>query len=153
MISEANPSEHSVAKQIHAVSQAAYALEAERIGCAEFPPLRETLDKLRQCSDTFLVFQQAGRIVGALAFDGTSDPVLITRLVVSPEHLRRGIATALLTELERRLPAVRLKVSTALANTAAVSLYERLGYSKAEVTSAEGIALVRLIKASGSLVH
>ena len=152
MISEATPTDRSVAEQIHAVSQAAYALEAERIGCADFPPLRETLDGLRQCSDSFLVFQVAGRIVAALAFDRTTDPVLITRLVVSPAHLRRGIATALLVELERRLPAARLKVSTALANTAAVSLYERLGYAKAEVTSAEGITLVRLVKANGHKV-
>ena len=148
MISEATPGEHSIAEQIHAVSQAAYALEAERIGCADFPPVRETLEELQQCSDSFLVFQQSGRIIAALAFDRTTDPVLITRLVVSPAHLRRGIATALLVELERRLPAAaRLKVSTALANTAAVTLYERLGYTKAEVTnSAEGIALVRLVK-------
>ena len=40
MISEATPAEYSVAAEIHAVAQAAYALEAERIGFAEFPPLR-----------------------------------------------------------------------------------------------------------------
>ena len=48
MITEATPTEYSVAAQIHAVAQAAYTLEAERIGCAEFPPLRESLDELRQ---------------------------------------------------------------------------------------------------------
>jgi ribosomal protein S18 acetylase RimI-like enzyme len=148
MITETTASEDSVAAQIHAVAQAAYALEAERIGCADFPPLRESLNDLRQSSDSFLVFRQAGSIVGALSFDPGSDLVAITRLVVSPRHLRQGIATALLTALERRLPPMaRLAVSTAQANTPAILLYRRLGYAEASVSrSREGVVLVRLTK-------
>ena len=148
MITEAIPSEQTVAAQIHAVSQAAYALEAERIGCADFPPLRESLDELRQSSDSFLVFQQAGSIIAALSFDRATDPVCITRLVVSPTHLRQRIATALLTDLERRLPpTARLTVSTAQTNTPAITLYQQLGYTAAGVTSsAEGIPLFHLTK-------
>ena len=148
MITEATPTEHSVAAQIHTVAQAAYALEAERIGCADFPPLRESLHQLRQSSDSFLVFQQSGTIVGVLSFAPDTDPVPITRLVVSPAHLRQGIATALLADLERRLPsAARLTVSTAQANTPAVSLYQGLGYTTAGVNSSpEGISLIHLTK-------
>ena len=150
MITEAIPSEPSVAAQIHAVVQAAYALEAELIGCADFPPLRESLDELLQSSDSFLVFQQSGTIVAALSLDPTTDPVSITRVVVSPTHLRQGIATALLADLERRIPpTARLTVSTAQTNTPAVSLYHRLGYTTARVTSsAEGIPLIHLIKSN-----
>jgi ribosomal protein S18 acetylase RimI-like enzyme len=148
MITEATPAEYSVAAQIHAVAHAAYTLEAERIGCAEFPPLRESLDELRQSSDSFLVFQQSGSIIGALSFDRSTDPVAITRLVVSPTHLRQGIATALLADLERRLsPIARFTVSTAQTNTPAVILYQRLGYTTASVSnSAEGIPLLHLSK-------
>ena len=148
MITEATPAEYSIAAQIHAVAQAAYTLEAERIGCAEFPPLRESLDELRQSSDSFLVFQQSGSIIGALSFDRSTDPVAITRLVVSPAHLRQGIATALLSDLEQRLsPTARLSVSTAQTNTPAVLLYQRLGYTTASVSnSAEGIPLLHLSK-------
>jgi ribosomal protein S18 acetylase RimI-like enzyme len=148
MITETTMSEDSVAAQIHAVAQAAYALEAERIGCADFPPLRESLADLRNSSDSFLVFRQAGSIVGALSFDRSTDPVAITRLVVSPRHLRQGIATALLIALERRLPPMaRLAVSTAQANTPAILLYWRLGYTEASVSrSKEGIVLVQLAK-------
>ena len=148
MITEAIATEHAVVEQIHAVAQAAYSLEAKRIDCVDFPPLRESLHDLQQSSDSFLIFRQAGRAVAALSFDRTADPVLITRLVVSPDHMRQGIATALLCELERRLPAKScISVSTAQANAPAVSLYERLGYTKAELTnSAEGIPLLRLTK-------
>lgn len=148
MITEAALPEDSVAAQIHALSMAAYALEADRIGCVNFPPLRETIEELRQSSDRFLVFQCAGRIVGALSFDRSADSVAITRLVVSPAHLRQRIATALLTSLEERIPrGARLSVSTATANTAAVLLYQRLGYAIVRVSiSAEGIPLTQLAK-------
>ncbi len=141
MITEATLAEYSVAAQIHAVAQAAYTLEAERIGCAEFPPLRESLDALRQSSDSFLGFQQSGSIIGALSFDRNTDPVAITRLVVSPAHLRQGIATALLSDLERRLSP------TAQTNTPAIFLYQRLGYIPAGISNtSEGIPLLHLSK-------
>jgi hypothetical protein len=71
MVTEAILAECGVAAQIHAVVQAAYTLEAERIGYAEFPPLRESLVELRQSSDSFLVFLRAGRIIGVLFLTGT----------------------------------------------------------------------------------
>jgi ribosomal protein S18 acetylase RimI-like enzyme len=150
VITEATPSEPFVAAQIQAVARAAYVLEAERIGCPAFPPLRESLEKLRQSSDSFLVYHQAGRIVGALSFACSAGVVAITRLVVNPTHLRQGIATALLVGLEQRVaPGVRLTVSTAQQNTPAVLLYQRLGYIAGRVsTSAEGIALMHLGKTS-----
>jgi ribosomal protein S18 acetylase RimI-like enzyme len=149
MITDATPTEYSIAVQIHAVMQAAYTLEAERIGFAEFPALRESLEELRQSSDSFLVFQQSGRIIGALSFRRRSDTIAITRLVVTPEHLRQGIATALLSELESRLfPMTRLTVSTAATNTPAISPYKRFGFTTASAsTSAEGIPLLHLLKA------
>jgi ribosomal protein S18 acetylase RimI-like enzyme len=149
MITDATPTEYSVAIQIHAVMQAAYTLEADRIGFAEFPPLRESLEELRQSSDSFLVFQQSGRIIGGLSFRRRTDTVAITRLVVSPEHLRQGIAIALLSELECRLFRItRLTVSTAATNTPAISLYKRFGFTTASAsTSAEGIPLLHLLKA------
>ncbi len=148
MITEATPTEYAVAAQIYAVAQAAYALEAERVGCADFPPLQESLNELQRSSDSFLVFQQSGCIIAALSFDRDTDKVAITRLVVSPTHLREGIATALLVDLERRLPLTAcLTVSTAQTNTPAVLLYQRLGYTAVRVSnSAEGIPLLHFAK-------
>jgi ribosomal protein S18 acetylase RimI-like enzyme len=150
MVTEATLSEYSVAAQIYAVAQAAYALEEEQIGCVDFPPLRESLAELERSSDRVLVFQQSGIIVGALSFARGTDPVVITRLVVTPTHLRQGIATALLTDLDRRLPRMaRVIVSTAQTNTPAVVLYQRLGYTVTGVSnSAEGIPLLHLSKSN-----
>ena len=148
MISESTPIEWTVAAQIYALAQAAYKLEAVLIGCVDFPPLRESLNGLRDSPDRFLVFQEAGTIVGALSFHHSPEAVAVTRLVVSPAHQRKGIATALLADLEQRIhPVASLTVSTALHNTPAVSLYRKLGYATERVSnSAEGIPLLHLTK-------
>lgn len=147
-VAEASLAEASEAAQIHAVAQEAYALEASLIGCAGFPPLNESLEDLSRSGDTFLGFRKEGRIVGSLSFDGRTDSVVITRLVVSPNHLRQGIATALLTELMSRLLHVdSVSVSTAQANAPALSLYRRFGFRTKSVSdSTEWISLVHLTK-------
>jgi ribosomal protein S18 acetylase RimI-like enzyme len=148
MIGEGNLTDEACVAQIHAVSQAAYTLEAERIGCANFPPLQESLADLRQNTDCFLVFRQDDGIVGVLSYARRSRPVVITRLVVSPTHLRQGIASSLLAHLEQQFPAdAWLSVSTAEANSVAVLLYRRAGYLPTHVTtSPEGLSLVHFTK-------
>lgn len=147
-VAEARLSAPSVAVQIHTVAQAAYALEVALIGCTEFPPLKESLDDLIRSSDAFLGFWEGGEIVGALSFDDRTNSVVITRLVVSPSQLRKGIAESLLTQFMRRISSAdRVNVSTAQANAPAISLYRKFGFRTMGVsTSEEGIALVHLSK-------
>jgi len=147
MISQVDPTGEPVAAEIHAVAQAAYALEAEWIACRGFPPLRESVADLRESSDTFLVFRRSGAVLAALSYCRLISAVTVTRLVVHPAHLRQGIATALLIELEQRISATIVYVSTAAANLPAVQLYQRQGYTPVMVTkSAENIELVSLSK-------
>jgi GNAT superfamily N-acetyltransferase len=148
MISEINIRDDSLAEAIHALLQAAYALEAELIGCANFPPLHESMDDLKRSMDGFLVYL-TGKIRGVLAFDHSSPgEVMITRMVVCPHHLRQGIGTALLSQLERVTPrGTRIFVRTAEANVPAIRHYEKNGYAKSDRSvSVEGIPLVRLVK-------
>ncbi|MDB6033378.1 MAG: family acetyltransferase [Verrucomicrobiales bacterium] len=148
MISETSPSEYAVAVQIHAVVQAAYAIEAELIGCADFPPLKISIQELQTSSDTFLGFNISGILVAVLSFNEQSNSAVITRLIVSPAHFRQGIATALVSEFERRVPHGRvLTVSTATANAPAVSLYQSLKYVATYLScSPQGISLVHFSK-------
>lgn len=72
----------------------------------------------------------------------------VSKVIEKKGHLRQGIATALLTALEQRLPlTARLAVTTAEANIPAVALYRRFGYTPTNVIdSPEGIPLVHLVK-------
>ena len=148
LIKVADIQESSVASQVHALQQAAYLVESQRIGCADFPPLHESLQTLQQSTDSFLVFIDAGRIVGALSFEIAGNCVTVTRLVVSPDRFRRGIASALLTALEGRLAAAStLCATTGDLNKPAVRAYEKKGYRTiSRLVSPEGIALRRLQK-------
>jgi ribosomal protein S18 acetylase RimI-like enzyme len=146
MITVAILSAPGIAERVHALARAAYESEARWIGCDDFPPLRETVAALRGSADTFLVFEQAGNLLGALSFDPAADPVHITRLVVGPDYWRRGVATALLKELERRgAPGASFAVTTARDNVPATRLYQGQGFQIVGASiSPEGIALFQL---------
>jgi ribosomal protein S18 acetylase RimI-like enzyme len=148
MIILADIREASVASQIHALQQAAYSVEAQRIGCIDFPPLRETLDELQHSTDCFLVFAEEGSIIGCLSYEWAEACTMITRLVVSPRHFRRGIARALLRTLDSRLPVGSVICArTADRNEPAIRAYEQQGFSTvSREISPEGIALRRLLK-------
>lgn len=148
VISAVDPRDPLIAAQLYTLQQQAYTLEAELIGCSEFPPLRESIEELSRSTNSFIGFASDGQMVGALSFCVSADNVTITRLLVSPHHLRRGIATALITELEQRIPpTAQLHVFTAHVNVPAVSLYKRLGFRVCSMSiSREGITLVHYIK-------
>ncbi len=146
MISTVDPRDPLIAAQLYSLQQQAYSLEALLIGCPEFPPLRESLEELSRSPDSFIAFISEGQLLGALSFSVSGNEVTLTRLIVRPRHFRRGIATALISDLEQRVqPAVTLLVSTAEANIPAVTLYKRLGFRVCSTSSStEGIRLVHL---------
>ena len=147
MISLFNIREANIAGQIDALQQAAYAIEAQLIGCRDFPPLRETADDLRRSPDSFLVFMIDGCPVGCLSFHQGEGIVEITRLIVSPRHFRRGIASSLLRTLENRLPTGSVIVATtADLNAPALAAYAKHGYLASVGPVSEGITLRRLRK-------
>jgi ribosomal protein S18 acetylase RimI-like enzyme len=152
MVTLADIRETQVAAQIHALQRAAYSVEAQRIGCSDFPPLRETLDALQRSTDCFLVFAENGSIIGCLSYEWARACATITRLVVSPRHFRRGVASTLLRTLESRLPVGSVVCAvTAELNEAAIRAYERQGYTTASrEISSEGIALRQLYKQLGA---
>ncbi len=148
MVSEITLHDPTLVATIHALAQSAYAMEAYRIGCTDFPPLRETVEQLRSSADRFLIFRDFEKTVAALSFACEENCVTINRLFVSPTHFRQGIARTLLTKLEELLPSVSsLAVSTAEANVPANELYRNLGYALIGTShSREGITLVHFKK-------
>jgi hypothetical protein len=82
-----------------------------------------------------LVARQGGAIVGAVQLDYDTPPnqphrAEVCKLMVQPELRRRGIARALMAELERRAPALGRTLLTLDTRTGdlAEPLYRSIGY-------------------------
>ncbi len=59
----------------------------------------------------------------------------ILTLGVLPNWRRRGVAVALLGECERRMGMPQVKLTVRRSNTAAIRLYEKLGYQQVDIWS------------------
>jgi ribosomal protein S18 acetylase RimI-like enzyme len=129
-VAELDLGDAATLERLVAVQRAAYAVEAQLIGAAELPPMRETPAELRASGETFLGAHRDGRLVGAVSFKRDGATVDIHRLVVDPAAFRGGVATALLDALEaREAAAEHWTVGTGAANAPARALYERRGYA------------------------
>jgi len=112
------------------VQQPAYRIEAELIGFADLPPLRETVEQLQACGETFYGFFEGDELRGAISCEREEEHVRICRMVVHPEHFRKGIAGRLLRHLLSNHPAPKTVVTTGAANTPAINLYLAHGFNR-----------------------
>ena len=145
-VAELDLGDAATLERLVALQRAAYAVEAQLIGAAELPPMRETPAELRASGETVLGALRDGRLVGAVSFKRDGATVDIHRLVVDPAAFRGGVATALLDALEsREAAAEHWTVGTGAANAPARALYERRGYAVTEERVVPGgIRRVRL---------
>jgi ribosomal protein S18 acetylase RimI-like enzyme len=122
----------SVARQIHAVQRLAYAQEAALLRVRHFPPLDRTPEEIRSSEEFYLGALRDEAVVGALSFEPDEIPgqILISSLVVHPEHQRQGIARALVSELLRMKEQTVFVVSTGANNGPAIALYRSLGFTE-----------------------
>ncbi|MFG2665980.1 GNAT family N-acetyltransferase [Streptomyces sp. NPDC048387] len=138
--------DEATAVAVHRIGRAAYAVEAELIGFDGIPALGESLEDLRGRALEWLgAVGPEGEIAGFLAWDrpGPGGPVTLDRLCVDPAWFRRGVASLLLRHaLEDLFPGRPVEVTTGAANTPAVTLYTRLGFTRgADFSPAPGLRM------------
>ena len=82
-------------------------------------------------SHVFLTAETADGVVGYVGMMYVLDEGYISNVAVRPDSRRRGVADALLDELERRARSLRLSFLTLEvreSNAPAIALYEKHGY-------------------------
>jgi len=86
-------------------------------------------------SGIYLLIQQEGRDIGAIAVERHSTHIQLTQIYILPAHQNRGIGTSLVRELVREAKEtgrpLRLRV---LSVNPARTLYEREGFKVTSVT-------------------
>jgi ribosomal protein S18 acetylase RimI-like enzyme len=147
-VREVDLSDDRVARDLLAVQVAAYAIEAAILDYPQLPPLFETIADLRASGERFLAAFAGGELVGATSVAVSDAALDICRMVVSPAHMRRGIASRLLSAVEpMRDGRASITVSTGAANLPAIRLYERHGFEIVKRhTLPDGLKLVGLEK-------
>ena len=105
-----------------------YKVEAEIIGSYEIPPLKDTVYTLQHCGETFFGYYENEELCGVISIQIDDDDVHIHRLIVHPNHFRKGIAQLLLNFIETKFQIETIKVATGSKNIPAVSFYKKNGF-------------------------
>lgn len=100
--------------------------------CFSTPWSRSALEEeLTNACSRFLVAVSNGDVVGYLGCHHIVGEGYIANIAVHPEHRRRGIARALLSAaIEQGSGLSRITLEVRQSNTAAIALYESLGFIK-----------------------
>ena len=115
--------------QLLSVQMAAYMVEARLIGFDDIPPLKDSVDSLRQSGEVFYGYFSGRELWGAISYKRDGAVLDIHRLMVHPEHFRQGVASCLLQFVETVESGVKkITVSTGAKNHPAKNLYRHFGY-------------------------
>lgn len=147
MIKKLDQTQVEVAKEIRAVFQISYAVEAKLLKAEVFPPLERSLEAFLTTETDFFGFFSEGQLAGVMEIRTFPKSTLIQSLVVDPKFFRQGIGGKLVQFALDYFPKEVFNVETGAANTPAVLLYEKFGFKKIkEYQTPEGIIKVRLEK-------
>ncbi|WP_374337505.1 nicotinamide-nucleotide amidohydrolase family protein [Leeia sp.] len=137
-------SDSAQATALWTVQQAAYRVEAGWLGVSDFPPLRETVAEVQACGEHVLGCYLDEVLVAAVGWESPAPQQrAINRLVVHPDHFRKGLARRLLQAVLQGQQQVR--VTTGVANLAAIAAYRQAGFTLGgTMTTPDGVALQHL---------
>lgn len=131
MIEKLDLKDIETVKRIIELQIAAYKIEAELIGFYGIPPLRDTIDILRVCDETFYGYRINGLLAGIISYKIINNVLDIHRLAIHPDFFRMGIASKLIDYIEKLECSInKAIVSTGKENLPAVNLYLKNGFKK-----------------------
>jgi len=78
-----------LAKAVLKIQIPAYLVEAEWIEFYEIPPLKDTMETLRSCGETFYGYYLAGDLCAVIALKIENAVIDIHRLIVNPKYFQK----------------------------------------------------------------
>ncbi|WP_119394773.1 GNAT family N-acetyltransferase [Salinibius halmophilus] len=128
--------------QLYQLRLQAYAVEAKLLGVEYLPPMTQALSDFIKEPDRHWGIFGANQLQAGISCDGNQ----ITSLVVHPNYFRQGLASQLLSHVLPR--QAYWLVMTGAANTPALLLYQKHGFTLSKRFEVEGLELVELHKSN-----
>ena len=118
-------------KEILELQYLAYQSEAALFGNKDIPPLKQTLEEVVEEFDEGLVLKMTdenGVIIGSVRAKEKDGTVYIGKLMVRPDHQKKGYGKRLLIEPEKYYPGKRYELFTSTRSQDNIRLYKSVGY-------------------------
>jgi len=118
------------------LQRAAFKEEAEHVKDPSIKPMTQTLEELREelATNVFLKYVEDGVIVGSVRAKAIGGTCHIGRMVVHPDHWRKGIGRSLMHEVEGRFHDIqRYELFTREDHESTRPFYRSLGYTPFKV--------------------
>ena len=109
------------AQQIFTVFQNSYKIEAQLIGTLDFPPLRRSIDDIKNSTTQFYSFIEKGCNAAIIEIEVEGNHLDINSLTVDPKYFRKGIASKLLSYILTIIDFSEARVETAVVNLPAIN--------------------------------
>jgi ribosomal protein S18 acetylase RimI-like enzyme len=108
----------------------AYQSEAKLFGNKDIPPLKQTINELREEFNSGIILKMVsdGIIIGSVRAHEKNGTSYIGKLMVHPEHRCKGFGSMLLNEIEKCFPGRRYELFTSTRSEDNIRLYQKLGY-------------------------
>jgi ribosomal protein S18 acetylase RimI-like enzyme len=119
------------ADDILALQKLAYQGEAELYQDWSIPPLTQSSEEINAefSTKTFLKACLNGKLIGSVRVSFNHGTGFVGRLIVHPEHQKKGIGTKLMQTIEKRFSSTeRFELFTGSRSEGNIRLYEKLGY-------------------------
>ena len=128
----------------------AFESEAEMIGSRDVPALKESREHHKNDFANWITLKavnSANEITGAIRYRQNGAIIEIGRLMVHPDHRRKGLAQRLMLEVDRAFPRETKELYTCTKSWINIRLYEKIGYQPfQEVTEDSGLSFVYMRK-------
>ena len=121
----------SDADDILTLQKLAYQSEAELYQDWSITPLTQSIEDIKTEFSTKTFFKACldGKVVGSVRVSVNRGTGFVGRLIVHPEHQKKGIGTKLMEEIEKKFPSTeRFELFTGSRSEGNIRLYEKLGY-------------------------
>ncbi|MGI8316406.1 GNAT family N-acetyltransferase [Halobacillus mangrovi] len=133
------------ASRIFDLQLRSYKIEADLIDFEGLPPLQDSKEAIMKSNEVFIGCVYDQQLLGVLSYEETNYKIYINRLMVDPDHFRKGIGQRMLSYLIDAYPEDTIIVQTGAKNKPAVELYKKHGFQPTdEVEVAPGVTITQM---------